>query len=167
MIADSARLSVGYAKRLLEGVAAADFSKFARVGGQVIQSNHPAFVLGHLSLYPARIVSELGHDASAIVPSDRETELFAPTAVCVDDPEGAIYPRMDVIFPRFLERYEAVMEILQTADDSQFIVENPNERMREKFATMGSMHAFYLGGHTMIHLGQLSAWRRAMGMPAA
>jgi hypothetical protein len=26
---------------------------------------------------------------------------------------------------------------------------------------------FYVGGHMMLHLGQLSAWRRMMGLGAA
>ena len=40
-------------------------------------------------------------------------------------------------------------------------------RMTELFPTLGSMHAFYTGGHIMMHLGQISAWRRMQGLGAA
>ena len=40
-------------------------------------------------------------------------------------------------------------------------------RMTELFPTLGSMQAFYVGGHIMMHLGQISAWRRMQGLGAA
>ena len=49
----------------------------------------------------------------------------------------------------------------------RFLLENPNERMRAKFPTNGAMLAFYVGGHFMLHMGQLSAWRRAVGLGPA
>lgn len=167
MIADSAQLTVSYSERLLQDVTPENFARFATVGDTVIESNHPAFILGHLSLYPCRIVDELGGDASAISPSDHYNELFSPQATCVDDPDGSIYPAMDEIVAKFNAAYAATIEFLMTVDDAPFAEPNANERMREKFATKGSMHAFYLGGHGMIHIGQFSAWRRAMGMPSA
>ena len=36
-----------------------------------------------------------------------------------------------------------------------------------RFPTKGAALGFYVGGHFMMHMGQLSAWRRAMGMGAA
>ena len=167
MIVDSANLCIGYARRLLDGIQPADFSKFARVGDTTIQSNHPAFIFGHLSLYPVRIVSELGDDATSIQPSSAFDQLFSPSATCQDDPDGTIYPAMNEITERFFVGYDAAIAALRAAPDDQFTVENPNEKMRAKFKTKGSMHAFYVSGHMMIHLGQLSAWRRAMGLPPA
>ena len=35
------------------------------------------------------------------------------------------------------------------------------------FPTVGAAINFYLTGHVMMHAGQISAWRRCMGMPAA
>jgi hypothetical protein len=65
IIADSLQLSVGYAERLLQGVSAAEFARFARVGGVVVESNHPAFIYGHLSLYAPRVLWQIGHPAPA------------------------------------------------------------------------------------------------------
>ncbi|TVP99349.1 MAG: DinB family protein [Planctomycetaceae bacterium] len=164
MIADSARLGVAYAQRLLAGIPADRFARLATVDGHAIESNHPAFIFGHLSLYPSRIVSELGADAATIEPSDEYVRWFDHRAACVDDPDGGIYPPMDEITERFFAAHALAIEVLQAADDSRFVVENPNEAMRAKFATIGSMHGFYVGGHLMLHIGQLSAWRRMIGL---
>lgn len=164
MIADSAKLILGYAEKLAADIPADQFARFAEISGQTIESNHPAFVFGHLSIYPSRIVTDLGGDASAIAPSEKYEALFSPSAVCLDDPDGKLYPAMEEIKEKFFAAHHAAIGALLDADDEQFAAENPNEQMRSKFGTKGSMHAFYLGGHVMIHMGQISAWRRATGM---
>jgi len=40
-------------------------------------------------------------------------------------------------------------------------------RMTDLFPTLGSLQSFYCGGHIMMHLGQVSAWRRMMDLGAA
>ncbi len=167
MIADSAAMGVAYAERLLKGIPAAQFARFAEVNGKVIRSNHPAFIIGHLSLYPSRVITELGGDAGAVAPSSQYDSLFSAAATCVDDTDGSVYPAMDEITEKFFAAQQAAIETLRATDDAVFTAENPLERMRDKFPTIGSMHAFYMGGHVMMHMGQLSAWRRAAGMEAA
>jgi hypothetical protein len=167
MIAASAKLSLGYSERLLKDITPHQFARFATVGGQQIESNHPAFIFGHLSLYSCRIVEQLGGDASSIKPTAEFENVFSQKAKCVDDPNGSIYPAMEQITERYFTGLNRSIATLEMADDALFSLENPNEPMRGKFPTMGAMHAFYVGGHTMMHLGQLSAWRRCMGLGAA
>ena len=167
MIANSCRLGIGYSERLLTNISATDFGRFARPGDTLIESNHPAFVFGHLSLYPSRIVQQLGDDANAILPTEQEEQLFSKDAKCVDDPDGTIYPPMDQIVERFRSAYSVAIESLENAEDATFQNPNPTEGLRERFPTVGGMHAFYVGGHFMVHMGQLSAWRRMMGMGPA
>lgn len=167
MIAASTRLGLGYADRLMTGLTQENFARFAKSGDQVIESNHPCFVLGHLSLYPCRVVEELGGDASSIKPTDAFDKLFNYEASCIDDVAGDLYPSLEEVVARFREAHELAISTLEGASNSAFDGENPNEKMRAKFPTIAAMHGFYLGGHMMIHIGQLSAWRRAMGMGAA
>lgn len=166
-IAASAGLAVSYADRLLTGVTADKFARFAPVGNSVVTSNHPCFILGHLSLYAPRVVAELDGDAKAIQPSETFVTAFSKDAVCVDDPDGTIYPAMDEVVSAFRSSHQVAIDLLPTVEDSVFHQPNPNDAMREKFPTIAAMHSFYLGGHIMIHMGQFSAWRRMMGMPAA
>jgi hypothetical protein len=167
MIAASARLALGYGERLLANVAAEQFSAFARIGDTTIESNHPAFIYGHLSLYSSRVIEQLGADASAYQPTEDFVRLFSKDAKCVDDPDRAIYPEMSLITERLFSGHRAVIDALEHADDELFSLENPTAVMREKFPTIGAMHGFYVGGHFMLHMGQMSAWRRAMGLGAA
>lgn len=167
MIAASARLGIGYAERLLSGVTSDQFARLARVGETVIQSNHPAFIYGHLSLYSSRVIEQVGGDSAPYIPSAKFNEVFCKDATCVDDPEGKIYPPMDEIVSALLDGSRAAAAALQDAEDEVFNVENPNAPMREKFPTNGAMVGFYVGGHYMLHMGQMSAWRRVMGLGAA
>lgn len=167
LIADSAKISLSYAQRMLAGIEPTRFARFATVGGVAVTSNHPAFVYGHLSLYACRVVEQLGGDATAIKPSDEFVAAFSHTATCVDDPDGTVYPPMGEITERVLTGYQLAIDTLLNADDALFLVPNVNEAMRSKFATNGSMQAFYVGGHVMIHMGQVSAWRRMMGLGPA
>lgn len=165
-IGDSLQLTLGYAERLLKGVDASRFARFAAPGGNAVQSNHPAFVYGHLSLYAGAILKDLGKDAPA-VPGGLETSC-SKDAQCVDDADGSIYPAMDVITDFYFDGYKAALAAIQEATDDVYQQPNPKGGvMAEKFPTLGSMHNFYVGGHVMIHMGQMSAWRRMEGLAPA
>jgi hypothetical protein len=167
-IADSLVLTLDYAQRLRAGLTAERFARFAAPGGQTVESNHPAFVYGHLCLYGPRIIEQLGGDAAAIHPPEKFAQVFSKDATCVDDPDGAIYPAMDEILQVFDHGYEAALAALRAADDELLQQPNPLEgRMAELFPTLGSLQNFYVGGHAMMHLGQLSAWRRMEGLAPA
>lgn len=165
-IADSLDLCVGYAERLLKDVTTENFGRFAAPGGVPVDSNHPAFVLGHLALYAPRILRDLGAPVPA-VPAGFDA-VFSKDAKCVDDPAASIYPTMDAVKAVFFDGYRAASAALRAASDDTFQQPNPNPgRLAELFPSLGSMHAFYCGGHMMMHLGQLSAWRRMAGLGAA
>lgn len=167
VIAASGRLGLGYADRLTRGIKDEQYARFAPAGNSVIESNHPAFILGHLSLYPERIVAALGGDAAEVTPPANYESLFSFQAKCQHDPERRIYPPLEEVLEVMKRGYQQAVAALESADDQLLLQENENERMRERFATQGAMFAFYVGGHFMMHMGQLSAWRRMMGLGAA
>ena len=166
VIADSLQVSLGYAGRLLADVPADRFPRFASPGGVTVQSNHPAFIYGHLSLYAPKILRLIGHPAP-LVPDQFELR-FSKDAVCVDDPDLDLYPAMAEIVAFFEEGHRMVSAALRGTPDAVFDQPNPaTGRMKDLFPTVGSAHAFYCGGHMMMHLGQMSAWRRMEGLAAA
>jgi hypothetical protein len=168
IIADSLQLGLSKTRGLLVGVTDEMFARFASPGGVAIKSNHASFVLGHLSIYPARIIEQLGGDATALKLPESFVEVYSPTAKCLDDAEGTIYPPMQEVVDRFFAGYEAALGQFRASDDELFLRPNPTGgRSTELFPTIGSMHAFYAGGHIMLHLGQLSAWRRMSGLGEA
>lgn len=168
VIADSLQLSLSYAERLLKDVPADKFARFATPGGQLVESNHPAFVYGHLSLYGPRILDQLGRGSATVTIPPRFMELFSKDAKCVDDPAGTLYPSMQEITERFSAGYKAASSVLREISDEALNQPNPLPApMSERFPTLGSLQTFYCGGHLMMHLGQISAWRRMMGLPPA
>ncbi|MFM8415725.1 MAG: DinB family protein [Planctomycetota bacterium] len=164
-IADSLTVSLSYADRLLKDVSAERFARFAAPGGVVVASNHPAFIYGHLSLYAPKVLQQIGHPAPA-VPEHFDVS-FSKDAACRDDVDGDLYPPMDEVLAFFHEGYRMVTGALRSTPDEVFHRPNPAEgRMRDLFPTVGSVQAFYCGGHMMMHLGQMSAWRRMEGLGA-
>ncbi|MEI6256365.1 MAG: DinB family protein [Planctomycetota bacterium] len=166
IIADTLNLSVGYAERLLKEVPAERFARFARPGGMVVDSNHPAFIYGHLSLYAPKVLQQIGHPCPAIPP--HFDDCFSKDASCRDDEDGDLYPSMDEITVFFFESQRMLVGALRATPNATFEQPNPAEgRMKDLFPTLGSVQTFYCGGHLMMHLGQMSAWRRMEGLGTA
>lgn len=168
VIVPPARLTIGYAELLLKGVQPEWMSRFAAPGGNIVRSNHPTFVFGHLSLYSSRMMGLLGKPEGVTAKPEKWDLLFKSGVECVDDPKGTIYPKHDVVVKHFFDGYRAVIEAIATVDDDHFLKPNPIEgRLKEMAPTIGAVMTFMLSGHPMSHLGQLSAWRRAWGLGSA
>ncbi len=129
-----------------------------------VNCNTPAWIIGHLSIYPDRILEFIGREDLA-QNDEKLTELFKNGSDSPDDPDGSYYPSKQMLLDRFAERTKVALDALATVDPEVLERENPIEgRFREMFPTIGAMVAFMLGGHTMMHLGQISTWRRCMGL---
>lgn len=170
-LASTGRFSRGYAKVLLAGIEPAMFARKPRFDGpggpKVVDTNHPAFVYGHLSLYPARLCTLVGADPRPVEPPAEWTELFKAGAACRDDEAGTIYPPMGAITEQFLRSTEGASEVVRGLSDEVLAQDNPHVQFRDRFPTVGVLVSFYLSGHVMMHMGQVSAWRRCVGLPSA
>ncbi len=157
--------TMGLAKGLLTGIDAKDFSSQPTADGRVIDTNHPAFVYGHLALYPARVMAMLGRDGAAIACPPEYDALFAAGVKCLHDPDGSKHPAMDDIVARFERGYGALIEVVKNTDDAALAGPiQGNDRYRDAFGTVGGAAGFMLHDHLMFHLGQASGWRRMMGL---
>ncbi|MFZ4575049.1 MAG: DinB family protein, partial [Phycisphaerales bacterium] len=90
--------------------------------------------------------------------------LFKAGVACHDDPDGTIYPSFEAVKAHYFRATDAAIEKLGTIGDDVLIREPAEERLRSRFPTVGSMLNFLLIGHTSMHMGQLSTWRRCMGL---
>jgi hypothetical protein len=167
-IANAASMGPRYAQRLLGGVSSERFARFAAPGGETVQANHPAFVLGHLCLYPVKVVSLLGGDTSRVAPPASFEAAFSKEATCQDDASGEHYPSQAEVVDFFMASYAAAIEAVRNATDETLQAPNPVDTpLKDVLPTLGSMLAFYLTSHVMMHLGQLSTWRRMEKLPPA
>lgn len=168
MIADAAAMGPRYAKRLLTGIPTHRFARMSSPGGKTVESNHPAFILGHLCLYPAKVLELLAQDDSSAQPPAHYEQLFSKNASCQDDPDGTIYPAAGEMIECFERTYAAAIDALRKATEEQLAAANPVDTpIKEILPTVGGLLAFYMTGHVMSHLGQLSTWRRMEGLPPA
>jgi hypothetical protein len=168
ILAADATPGILFAKPLLADVTPLNYARLARPGGQLVQTNHAAFVLGHLALYPAKVFTRLGRPAGSTACPETWPALFEAGAACQDDADAKIYPPLAVLTQRFFAGYEAAAKAVAETPDAALLAPNTAEgRSRETFPTLGAVVGFYLSGHVMNHLGQLSAWRRCLGLPPA
>jgi len=154
-------------KGLVNDIPAESFARLPKADGTTVTINHPAFALGHLTLYPSKMLAAFGLDPTPLDPPSGYEELFAPGVECQDDPEGSIYPSKDETLAAFFDRHEKCVETIKGLRDEDFERPLEVERYREAFGTAGGLSSFMLGAHAGFHLGQISAWRRAMGMGSA
>lgn len=166
----AARRGFGYAEKLSSDVKPENFARkprFRDAGKEVVvDCNHPAFVFGHLSLYPARLYGFLGLDPAPVAVPAAWADLFKAGVECKDDPEGTIYPKKDAILAAFTNGYTKLFDALGKLDDSVLAQPHPDENIRAKFfPTLGAALVFMANNHVMMHAGQISTWRRCFGLP--
>ncbi|QOJ01645.1 MAG: DinB family protein [Phycisphaeraceae bacterium] len=172
LIVSVSERTLGYADKVLAGINPADFARKPRLhdaqGRPVtIDCNHPAWVVGHLSIYPARVAGLLGLDPSGVAAPPAWTDLFKATSECKDDPEGAIYPAAGELTRACFHGYRTLHAMARAVPDETLLAQPPDERTRSFFTTIGAATFFLLNNHIAMHLGQLSTWRRCMGLGPA
>jgi hypothetical protein len=122
--------------------------------------NHPAWILGHLAYSADAAVGLLG--GTKTMPADW-LDLFKPGSV-LRTARGDYPAKADLL--KAVEHYFASAREFATFAPAELLdKENPNQRMKELLPTIKGAASFLLTGHFAIHLGQLSAWRRMIGLP--
>ena len=158
-----------YAERLSKGITPEMAARKPSWGyeGAEIDCNHATFCYGHLAIYPARIFTLAGKDAKVVAVDPKFEALFKAGATCVDDPHASVYPHWEKVASMFFHGYDKAIEVAAKMDDKLLATAHPDPAVRERFPTIGAATNFLLNNHVMMHLGQVSTWRRAMGLPAA
>lgn len=153
---------------LAKGIEPAQAARLPVVNGKAVDCNHATFVYGHLSIYPQRLMGLIGAPAGqAAVPASYDG-LFEAGKVCRDDADGSIYPPLHEVLGHYADAYATLIEQVKKTDEGVFAkpIEG-NDHLVEFFGTVGAMCLFMLHDHRMFHLGQLSTWRRVMGLGSA
>jgi len=122
--------------------------------------NHPAWILGHLAWTADGALAMLG--AQKLLPEEWKP-LFAsgskPSA------SRAAYPSKDELLRAVEEGYLQARRKAASASAEQLSPPTTSPRAKEILPTFREMVAFVLTGHMGVHLGQLSSWRRMIGLP--
>ena len=121
--------------------------------------NHPAWTLGRLAFVEHYLAVTLGAEPSL---PDGWVDHF-PTG---GTPSGdaADYPSKEEILGQLEAQHDRVAQAVAEADPTVFEQAFPDEPTRRRFPTIGDFTAFLMTSHEAGHLGQIAAWRRAMGI---
>ena len=161
MIAAGLRMAIGYGQKLCADAPADTFGHMPPKG-----MNSALFNMGHLAIYPEKAFPLVGKPELAKPLPEKWEELFKNGAPCVE--QDGRYPGKDAIVQRYVERYNALADALESVPDEVFQRPNPmGGRMTEMLPTIGAAVMFLCGSHLQMHLGQVSSWRRAMGLGSA
>ena len=124
--------------------------------------NHPAWIFRHLHTYHPVIVDLLeGHD-----PTDPKDAPFGKNSEALADP--AVYGEWSQVVADYrggVESVNAALEGAVSMDESLLFRKMPVARWQERFPAAGSILAYLMVHHEAFHIGQLSTWRRARGLP--
>lgn len=124
--------------------------------------NHAAWVIGHLAQVADKATGNFTLGLERQFPPQWE-ELFHgkshPTA------DRAAYPDKPALLAAYESGHARVAEALGKLDDSVLAKPTPHEGFGQRFPTIGVALLHTMVGHECVHLGQLSAWRRALGLP--
>ncbi|MCC6909620.1 MAG: DinB family protein [Phycisphaerales bacterium] len=159
-LAGNLRITLGLADALARDIPA---DKFAFKPHPTI--NHPAWCFGHLSLYPDRAFNSILGRTDLARTNERFTKLFEPGSKCLDD--ASIYPAKDEIMAELRERHAVMLDYLETVDDEVLQRPTAHERYASRFPQIGHVLHFLFANHVTMHLGQVSSWRRCIGLPSA
>ena len=161
LIVPGARMSLGYLMSLTKDVPA---DRWADPG--IDGMNHPAFLYGHLAIYPNRVLGKFLGREDLVKPCSFDEDAVAQGAECKAD--ASLYPTMDEVLPFLQERYETTIGAIAEAAPDVFGRENPaGGRFTEMLPTVGAAVHFMMGNHIMMHAGQMSHWRRGIGLGPA
>lgn len=169
VISNNVRLLLQITDRLLTGIPAEIASSFPTQNGSTVMTNHPAFVLGHLALYPANMLKKAQLDVAGAEAPGAYTELFDAGKECKHDPSRTIYPHLPELVDVFRRTHGVLHERLPMVGDAALAADNlaRDGKRSEMNPTVGHALVFMTTTHAAMHLGQVSAWRRMMGLGPA
>ena len=150
-------MNLGFAKRLVADLS--DDQMCAQPHGVV---NHPAWSLGHLAVASDHAATMMGLP-SGLPPGWADPFKTGGTP----SPDTHAFPGKDEILRVLGEQHARVAQAAAGVDPAALAQPHPNEKRRSHFPTVGDFVIFLMTAHEMDHLGQIAAWRRAMGLGSA
>jgi hypothetical protein len=151
------RFQLSYFERAVEGIGDDRLTEIPVEG-----LKPPAWLLGHLAIANDYTLDLLGAPRACPVRWHRN---FGPGSSPLDL-RGAL-PTVAELVDGFERGHRAVLQALPTATPEAMAEPNPLPMpfLKENLPTAGDLVAHLLTTHVSYHMGQLSTWRRAAGLP--
>jgi uncharacterized damage-inducible protein DinB len=151
-----------YAKKLVSDIPESQMAIKPSAG----LDNHPAFTIGHLTTSYANLMNNL---TGEYILADGFKEIFlrtGPGDPTLPNPDAAAYPSKEKMLAEMDHQHKRLINYLLQIDE-QKLDEKFDWRFSAYFPTYRDRIVFLCVNHYAMHLGQLAAWRRAMGFSSA
>jgi len=125
--------------------------------------NHPAWVLGHLLLSDYSFRQLVTGEPAPSWVDDAARTVYGNKSEPSSD--KARYKPKQFYIDKLLAVRAQIAARLQSMTEAEYGAPHPDPARRERFPTVGHMITFYGTWHEAYHGGQLSTWRRALGLP--
>ena len=146
------RFNLGHVESLVKDLT--DDQMVSQPNGVV---NHPAWTLRHLASSSNFLAKTLGLESTT------PAEWDAPSPEGVPSGDASQYPSKAELLAALKAQHERVAEAVANADP-ELLTKESAEEMRSYFPKVGDLVDYMLTAHEGTHIGQISAWRRAMGL---
>ena len=147
-------LNLGYAKRLVADIPDDKLALQPAPG-----MNHAAWVLGHLACTADMLGAMIG--VKPVCPADWPAHFDWNSSPSGD---AGQYPSKATLLEALEDTHAEIATALLAIPESRWSETTPLEAVRGFLPTVGDCLVFVMAAHENMHLGQLSAWRRAQGM---
>lgn len=121
--------------------------------------NHPAWVIGHLTYICQQLGGVIG--LPGWLPNDW-AKRFGTGSVPVAD--ASLYETTENALAMLRDAQSRITRAIEQLDDSRLDEAFPDESYRVVFPTIRHALTQVLVGHTGYHIGEVTVWRRAMGL---
>jgi hypothetical protein len=149
--------NLDYARRLIADVPAEKMAAQPVPGATM---NHAAWVIGHLARTADFVGQQFGLPAAT---PPAWGDLFGGGSK--PDAAPGRYPDKAVLLKALEDGHRRVAAALAGFDPARLEQPPADEKRRARFPTTAAMLIHMCVGHEQVHLGQLSAWRRAQKLP--
>jgi hypothetical protein len=122
--------------------------------------NHPAWVIGHLIYSCQAIGGEVGLPPWL---TEDWTRCFGTGSAPIADPSA--YPTKAELLHALDDARTRLADRLATVGEAGLNEPLPDKEHRDTFPTVGHAVLHILVVHTAMHVGQVSVWRLAAGLP--
>ena len=144
--------TVGYAKQILADI---DDSSMCQ---QPLGLNHPAWLLMHLATAADYASSLLG--GNGVCPADWNAKADTKKPMTQNRSD---YPAKEELVKTFEAAFNNAADLYEKSSEDALNKPQKLGFFETELPTVRDMATFLIVAHTNLHLGQISAWRRAIG----
>lgn len=155
-------INLAYAKALVSDV---DDANMALCPGPGLE-NHPAFTLGHISSAIGLTIKALGGTYNPNPEWEKVFKRQGPGDPRIPSTTRSDYPSKASLLNALEQEHNNLQSLLLTLAPEK-LASPLSWRFSSHLPTTWDMLTYITLTHTAMHLGQLAAWRRALGLPSA